>query len=30
MLEDGNHGNMNVAAKHRYKSADWMARQLGA
>ena len=30
MLEDGNHGNMNVAAKHRYKTADWMARQLGA
>jgi 2,6-dihydroxypseudooxynicotine hydrolase len=30
MLEDGNHGNMNVAAKHRYKSADWMARRLGA
>jgi 2,6-dihydroxypseudooxynicotine hydrolase len=29
MLEDGNHGNMNVAAKHRYKTADWMARQLG-
>lgn len=29
MLEDGNHGCMNVAAKHRYKSADWMARQLG-
>jgi len=30
MLEDGNHGNMNVAAKHRYKTADWMARQLDA
>jgi dipeptidyl aminopeptidase/acylaminoacyl peptidase len=30
MLEDGNHGNMNVAAKHRYRSADWMARQLRA
>jgi 2,6-dihydroxypseudooxynicotine hydrolase len=30
MLEDGNHGNMNVAAKHRYKTADWMARQLNA
>ena len=30
MLEDGNHGNMNVAAKHRYKTADWMARQLQA
>jgi 2,6-dihydroxypseudooxynicotine hydrolase len=30
MLGDGNHGNMNVAAKHRYRTADWMARQLGA
>jgi len=30
MLDDGNHGNMNVAAKHRYKTADWMARQLDA
>ncbi|MGA1784585.1 MAG: alpha/beta hydrolase family protein, partial [Pontimonas sp.] len=30
MLEDGNHGCMNVAAKHRNKTADWMARQLGA
>jgi 2,6-dihydroxypseudooxynicotine hydrolase len=30
MLEDGNHGNMNVWHKHRYKTADWMARQLGA
>jgi dipeptidyl aminopeptidase/acylaminoacyl peptidase len=30
MLEDGNHGNMNVAAKHRYRTADWMARQLDA
>ena len=30
LLEDGNHGNMNVAAKHRFKTADWMARQLGA
>ena len=28
MLEDGNHGCMNVAAKHRNKTADWMARQL--
>lgn len=28
LLDDGNHGNMNVAAKHRYKTADWMARQL--
>jgi dipeptidyl aminopeptidase/acylaminoacyl peptidase len=30
MLEDGNHGNMNVAAQHRYKTADWMARRLEA
>jgi 2,6-dihydroxypseudooxynicotine hydrolase len=30
MLEDGNHGNMNVWHKHRYKTADWMARRLGA
>jgi dienelactone hydrolase len=30
MLEDGNHGCMNVAAKHRYRSADWMAAQLYA
>ena len=30
MLEDGNHGNLNVAAKHRYKTADWLARQLSA
>ncbi len=30
MLEDGNHGNMNVAAKHRFRTADWMARQLAA
>jgi dienelactone hydrolase len=29
MLEDGNHGCMNVAAKHRNKTADWMAKQLG-
>jgi pimeloyl-ACP methyl ester carboxylesterase len=28
MLDDGNHGNMNVAAKHRYRTADWMAAQL--
>jgi 2,6-dihydroxypseudooxynicotine hydrolase len=28
MLPDGNHGLMNVAAKHRYKTADWMERQL--
>lgn len=30
MLEDGNHGCMNVAAKHRNKTADWMAHQLGS
>ena len=29
MLEDGNHGNMNVWPKHRFRTADWMARQLG-
>jgi len=29
VLEEGNHGNMNVAAQHRYRTADWMARQLG-
>ena len=29
MLEDGNHGNMNVWPKHRYKTADWMAARLG-
>lgn len=29
MLEDGNHGCMNVAAQHRYLSADWMAARLG-
>lgn len=28
MLPDGNHGCMNVAAKHRYKTADWMAARL--
>jgi dienelactone hydrolase len=30
VLDDGNHGNMNVAAKHRFKTADWMAAQLFA
>ncbi|MBF8184238.1 alpha/beta hydrolase [Nonomuraea sp. K274] len=30
LLEDGNHGCMNVAAQHRQKSADWVAAQLGA
>ncbi len=29
LLEDGNHGCANVAYKHRYRSADWMARVLG-
>lgn len=29
LLEDGNHGCMNVAPHHRYRSADWMAAQLG-
>jgi len=29
MLEEGNHGCMNVAPQHRPKSADWMAAQLG-
>lgn len=27
-LEDGNHGCANVPAKHRPKTADWMARHL--
>ncbi len=30
LLEDGNHGGANVAYKHRYRSADWMADQLRA
>lgn len=30
MLPDGNHGCMNVAAKHRYKTADWLAHHLSA
>jgi pimeloyl-ACP methyl ester carboxylesterase len=30
LLQDGNHGCMNVAAQHRLRSADWMAEQLGA
>ena len=29
MLEEGNHGCMNVAPQHRPKSADWMAARLG-
>ena len=28
MLPDGNHGCMNVAAKHRNKTADWLADHL--
>jgi 2,6-dihydroxypseudooxynicotine hydrolase len=30
LLEEGNHGCMNVAAQHRQKTADWMAARLGA
>ena len=30
MLEDGNHGNMNVWPKHRPYTADWLATKLGA
>jgi dienelactone hydrolase len=30
LLEDGNHGCMNVAAQHRPRTADWMAARLGA
>jgi dipeptidyl aminopeptidase/acylaminoacyl peptidase len=30
LLEEGNHGCMNVAAQHRQKTADWVAAQLGA
>ena len=30
LLDDGNHGCMNVAAKHRQKTADWMAASLNA
>jgi dipeptidyl aminopeptidase/acylaminoacyl peptidase len=30
MLEQGNHGCMNVAPQHRPYSADWMAARLGA
>ncbi|HTJ66414.1 MAG TPA: alpha/beta hydrolase [Actinospica sp.] len=29
LLENGNHGCMNVAALHRFKTADWVAAQLG-
>ena len=30
LLEEGNHGGMNVAAQHRQRTADWVARRLGA
>jgi hypothetical protein len=30
LLDDGNHGCANVAYKHRYRTADWMAEQLWA
>jgi dipeptidyl aminopeptidase/acylaminoacyl peptidase len=30
ILDEGNHSGMNVAHKHRYRTADWMARQLRA
>ncbi|SDK84680.1 alpha/beta hydrolase family protein [Nonomuraea jiangxiensis] len=30
LLDEGNHGCMNVAAHHRQKTADWVAAQLGA
>ncbi|MDP9842446.1 2,6-dihydroxypseudooxynicotine hydrolase [Streptosporangium lutulentum] len=30
LLDEGNHGCMNVAARHRQKTADWVATQLGA
>lgn len=29
LLENGNHGCANVVAEHRYRTADWMAAQLG-
>jgi dipeptidyl aminopeptidase/acylaminoacyl peptidase len=29
LLPDGNHGCANVAHKHRYRSADWLAERLG-
>ncbi|HEX4787647.1 MAG TPA: alpha/beta hydrolase [Actinospica sp.] len=28
LLDEGNHGCMNVAAQHRYKTADWVAARL--
>ncbi len=30
LIPDGNHGCANVAYKHRFRSADWMARHLGS
>jgi 2,6-dihydroxypseudooxynicotine hydrolase len=30
MLEDGNHGCMNVAPHHRPYTADWVAARLRA
>jgi 2,6-dihydroxypseudooxynicotine hydrolase len=30
LLDDGNHGCANVSYKHRYTSADWMARTLSS
>jgi pimeloyl-ACP methyl ester carboxylesterase len=30
LLEEGNHGCMNVAAQHRQKTADWVAARLEA
>lgn len=29
LLEEGNHGCMNVAAQHRQRTADWVAAHLG-
>jgi dienelactone hydrolase len=28
LLDEGNHGCMNVAARHRYRTADWVAARL--
>ncbi|GAA4683845.1 alpha/beta hydrolase family protein [Phytohabitans rumicis] len=30
LLDEGNHGCMNVAAQHRFRTADWVADQLDA
>jgi dipeptidyl aminopeptidase/acylaminoacyl peptidase len=30
LLEQGNHGCANLAPFHRYRTADWVADQLGA